>query len=114
MSATVLSLAHEREWRLWDEVVEADRLLAVDYVQRARGIAAAIGAARAEGRDEFVSCEVAAALCIDDRSAQRLVAEARLLSELPAIGEAMTTGDCGCGTRRCCSRSSCRCRLCWH
>ena len=92
MSAVVDSLAHEVESRHWDDVVEGDRLMAMDYVQRARGIAAAWASARAQGREELVSCEIAAALCVDDRTAQLLVAEARLLTELPAIGAAMADG----------------------
>ncbi len=93
MSATVVSLAHERESRHWDDVVEGDRLMVTDYLQRCRGIAAAWSCARAAGREEFVSCEVAAALCIDDRSAQLLVAEARLLAELPSLAAAMRDGQ---------------------
>jgi hypothetical protein len=92
MSATVISLAHEAESRQWNAVLEGDRLMATDYLQRARGIAAAWSAARAAGREEFVSCEVAAALCVDERTAQLLVAEARLLTELPSLGDAMADG----------------------
>jgi hypothetical protein len=92
MSAAVYSLAREVEWRHWDAVVENDLLMAQDYLQRARGLAAAWASARSQGREEFVSCEVAAALCVDDRTAQLLVAEARLLTELPAISEAITSG----------------------
>jgi len=73
-------------------VVEADLLLAQDYLARARGIARAYAAGRAAGRAEFVSCEVAAALCIDDRSAQDLIAEARMLTELPGLAEAIAQG----------------------
>lgn len=39
-----------------------------------------------------MSCELAAALSIDDRTAQNLVAEARLLAELPALATAMADG----------------------
>jgi hypothetical protein len=92
MSATVLSLAHEAESRGWDEVVESDLLLTQDYLQRARGITRVWAAARSAGREEFVSCELAAALSIDDISAQALVAEARLLTELPPLWEAMERG----------------------
>lgn len=88
----VISLAHEGESRAWDAVVESDLLLAQDYLHRARGIATVWAAARAAGREEFVSCEVAAALSIDDLSAQALVAESRLLAELPPIAEAMERG----------------------
>lgn len=100
MSATVFSLASEVESRHWDDVVEGDRLMVMDYLQRARGIAAAWACARAEGREAFVSCEVAAALYVDDRTAQLLVAEARLLVELPALGEAMTDGRLRLGHAR--------------
>lgn len=83
---------NERESRHWDDIVEGDRLLALDYLQRARALAAAWGCGQAAGRAEFVSCELAAALSIDDRTAQNLVAEARMLTELPALAEAMEGG----------------------
>lgn len=92
MSATIISLANEIESRHWEQVAEGDRLMAADYLQRARGIAAAWACARAAGREEFVSCEVAAVLCVDDRTGQLLIAEARLLSELPALAEALEDG----------------------
>jgi hypothetical protein len=93
MTATVISLAHQAESRAWDDVVESDLLLTQDYLQRARGVASVWAAARAAGREEFVSCELAAALCIDDLSAQALVAEARLLAELPPLAECMERGQ---------------------
>jgi hypothetical protein len=92
MSATVLSLAHEAESRHWDAVVESDRLMTLDYVRRAQSLCAVLAAGRAAGRREFVSCEVAAALCVDERTADALLAEAELLQELPPIGEAMQDG----------------------
>jgi hypothetical protein len=49
--------------------------------------------ARAAGREEFVSCELAAALSIDDLSAQAMVAEARLLVELPPLADSMERGE---------------------
>ncbi len=44
------------------------------------------------GRAEFTSCELAATLCVDDRTAQDLIAQARLLAELPPLAEAMRAG----------------------
>lgn len=93
MSETVLAVAHESESRAWDAVVEGDRLMAMDWLRRARGIAAAWSSARAVGREEFVSCEVAAALCVEDRTALTLIAEARMLTELPALCEAVAAGS---------------------
>ena len=46
MSATAQSLAAEAESRHWDVVVEADRLMALDYVRRARSLSAVMAAAR--------------------------------------------------------------------
>jgi hypothetical protein len=92
MSAGVLSLAHEVESRGWDDVVESDLLLTQDYLHRAQGIAKVWACARAAGRQEFVSCELAAALSIDDLSAQAMIAEARLLMELPPLMESMEQG----------------------
>ncbi|MDT7547455.1 MAG: hypothetical protein QOE99_3565 [Actinomycetota bacterium] len=101
MPATVISLAHEAESRTWDEVVESDLLLTQDYLHRARGIAGVWAAAHAAGREEFVSCELAAALSIDDLSAQALVAEARLLAELPPLAESMERGQLRLTHARC-------------
>jgi hypothetical protein len=95
MSATVLSLAHESASRGWDQITESDLLLTQDHLRRAQGIASVWAAARQKGREEFVSCELAAALNIDDLSAQALIAEARLLAELPSIAEAMERGKVG-------------------
>jgi hypothetical protein len=92
MSATVLSLAHESESRAWDRVVEADLLMTQDQLRRAQAIAAAWAAARAEGRGDFVSCELAAALNVDDLTARAMIAEAQLLTELPPLAEAMERG----------------------
>jgi hypothetical protein len=92
MSATVLSLAAEAESRHWDCVVESDRLMALEFVRRAQSLRAVAAAGRAAGRREFVPCEVAAALCVDERSAQAMLAEAELLHELPAIPEAIEDG----------------------
>ncbi len=90
MSAPTLTSGDEA--LLWDEVDAADRLMAVAYLDRAGWIARGFGAARAAGRSEFTSCELAATLCIDDRTAQELIAEARVLAELPPIADAMRTG----------------------
>jgi hypothetical protein len=92
MSATVISLAHEAESRAWDGVVESDLLLAQDFLHRAQAIARAWAEARKVGREELVSCELAAALSIDDLSAQAMIAEARLLTDLPPLEDAMERG----------------------
>jgi hypothetical protein len=63
-----------------------------DHLHRAQGIAKVWAAAKAQGREEFVSCELAAALSIDDITAQAMIAEARLLTELPPLAEAMQDG----------------------
>ena len=90
MSAPTLTAADEA--LLWDEVDAADRVMAVAFVDRAVWIARGFATARAAGRAEFTSCELAATLCVDDRTAQDLIAEARLLAELPPIADAMRTG----------------------
>ncbi len=90
MSAPTLTAADEA--LVWDEVDAADRVIVRSYVDRAAWIARGFAAARAAGRVEFTSCELAATLCVDDRTAQDLIAEARLLAELPALAEAMRAG----------------------
>ncbi len=92
MSATAVSLAHEAESRHWDALVESDRLMALDFVHRAQSLCAVAAAGRALGRHEFVPCEVAAALCVDERTAQAMLAEAEMLQELPTVEEALQDG----------------------
>jgi hypothetical protein len=92
MSAMVMSLAHEAESRAWDDVVESDLLLTQEYLHRAQAVGKVWAAARKVGRQDFVSCELAAALNIDDLSAQAMIGEARLLFELPPLADAMESG----------------------
>lgn len=92
MSAEVVSLAVETESRAWDRVTESDLLMTQDFLHRAQGIASALASARAAGRHEFVVCEVAAALCVSELSAQAIVAQAELLTELPPLADAMENG----------------------
>ncbi len=92
MSAPAAPLTDSLESRVWDAVERAELVMARAWLDRALGIARGHGLARAAGRPDFTSCEVAATLCIDDLSATELLGQALLLVELPPLVEAIRSG----------------------
>jgi hypothetical protein len=80
------------EGACWLVVVEADREAAVGWVRRAEAIAAGYALAAGAGRAEFVVCEVACALQVDQLTAERVLREALLLAQLPQVVDAVEAG----------------------
>jgi hypothetical protein len=76
----------------WLAVVEADREAAVRWVRRAEAITAGYAVAAAAGRAEFVVCEAACALQVDQLTAERALREALLLARLPQVVDAVEGG----------------------
>ena len=80
------------EEQLWTAAVEADQQLGREWLRRAELIARAHAIGAAAGRAEFVVCELAAACCVDERTADVLLHEALELVCLPALVEAVDAG----------------------
>ena len=77
------------EEQLWTAAIEADQQIGREWLRRAELIARAHAVGAAAGRSEFVVCEVAAACCVDERTADVLLHEALELLGLPALVEAV-------------------------
>lgn len=80
------------EEQLWTAAIEADQQIGREWLRRAELIARAHAVGAAAGRSEFVVCEVAAACCVDERTADVLLHEALELLGLPALVEAVDAG----------------------
>lgn len=80
------------EEQLWTAAIEADQQIGREWLRRAELIARAHAVGAAAGRSEFVVCEVAAACCVDERTADVLLHEALELLGLPALVDAVDAG----------------------